>query len=210
MVPQSGVSLRDREELWRPCQPTESLRVSGGVYGAASVREAAPEVRVYGDSVDVVLCDVYAAEFGSPVHAARALLDRTGEAEEVVQEAFARIYLAWQKKGVPERPVQYVRAAVYNLARNGLRRRILRRSTPGEIPPDHDLPEGRAVASDDMGRVNVAIRSLPERQRACVVMRHYLDASVDETAKTIGISAGSVKTHTHRGLNALRAALEQT
>ena len=52
-----------------------------------------------------------------------------------------------------------------------------------------------------------ALDRLPSRQRAVLVLRYYGELSVAETATALGISAGSVKTHTHRGLAALQAAL---
>ena len=51
------------------------------------------------------------------------------------------------------------------------------------------------------------LRSLPRRQAECLVLRFYLDLSEAETASTLGISPGSVKTHVHRGLAALATRL---
>ena len=53
-----------------------------------------------------------------------------------------------------------------------------------------------------------ALRALPTRQRECLALRYYLGLSEAEIAETLGISAGSVKTHTHRGLGALEKTLE--
>ena len=53
-----------------------------------------------------------------------------------------------------------------------------------------------------------ALRSLPDRQRECLVLRYYLDLSEAEIAATLGISAGSVKTHSHRGVAAWPRSLE--
>ena len=49
--------------------------------------------------------------------------------------------------------------------------------------------------------------TLPLKQRQCVALRHWLDLSVEATARELGISTGSVKTHTHRGLERLRSTL---
>jgi RNA polymerase sigma factor (sigma-70 family) len=51
--------------------------------------------------------------------------------------------------------------------------------------------------------VLAALRSLPDRQRDCLLLRYYLDLSEAEIAATLGIGTGSVKTHAHRGLAAL-------
>ena len=54
-----------------------------------------------------------------------------------------------------------------------------------------------------------ALRNLPERQREAIVLRYYADLSEADIAATMGISRGAVKSHTARGMAALRAALEQ-
>lgn len=53
-----------------------------------------------------------------------------------------------------------------------------------------------------------ALAALPDRQRACVALRFYAGLSEAETANTLGISTGSVKTHIHRGLTTLGRRLE--
>jgi RNA polymerase sigma factor (sigma-70 family) len=53
-----------------------------------------------------------------------------------------------------------------------------------------------------------ALRELPTRQRACVVLRFYLECSTTETASALGISEGAVKTHLHRAMRALAERLE--
>jgi RNA polymerase sigma factor (sigma-70 family) len=55
----------------------------------------------------------------------------------------------------------------------------------------------------------MALRALPRRQREVLALRYYLDLSEAEIAATLGISAGSVKTHAHRGLDALSGPLEE-
>ena len=52
------------------------------------------------------------------------------------------------------------------------------------------------------------MRALPRRQRECLVLRYYLDLSETEIAATLGISNGSVKSHSHRGIAALATRLE--
>jgi RNA polymerase sigma factor (sigma-70 family) len=54
-----------------------------------------------------------------------------------------------------------------------------------------------------------ALAALPARKRACVVLRHLVDLSVEETAAVLGISTGSVKSQTHKGLQLLEAALAE-
>ncbi len=71
--------------------------------------------------------------------------------------------------------------------------------------PDTATPDGFAV--EDRELVRTALRRLPARQRAVVVLRFYDDAGVAETARLLGCSEGTVKSYTARALTTLRAAL---
>jgi RNA polymerase sigma factor (sigma-70 family) len=64
------------------------------------------------------------------------------------------------------------------------------------------------VLLDDQRDVLVALRSLPTRQRECLVLRYYLDLTESQIAATLGISNGSVKSHSSRGIAALAHRLE--
>jgi RNA polymerase sigma-70 factor (sigma-E family) len=160
-----------------------------------------------GGSVDA-LAAVYREHYATLVGLARLLLDERGLAEEVVQEAFARTYAAWPRLRTPDDPLPYVRRAVVNLARGGLRRRIVaRRAT---VAPAADAPsaeDGVLAAARDR-EVADAVRALPRRQRECVVLRYFLECSTAQTADALGVSDGTVKQHLHRALAALGVALE--
>ena len=71
-----------------------------------------------------------------------------------------------------------------------------------------DLVAGDARLSWHGPRIADALRTLPDRQRDVLVLRFYLDLPESEIARTLGIGAGTVKTHTRRGLDALAAQLE--
>ncbi|MDQ6615823.1 MAG: SigE family RNA polymerase sigma factor [Actinomycetota bacterium] len=154
------------------------------------------------------LRDLYQAHRWSLVRLASLLLHDTVDAEEVVQDAFVQTYLAWNRLRDPDKRLSYIRSAVLNGARSRLRhRKVVGRLDPGQarVGPS---PEAAMEAGDDRRRVMAALRSLPDRQRECLVLRYYLDLSEADIAMTLGISAGSVKTHSHRGLAALAARLE--
>jgi RNA polymerase sigma factor (sigma-70 family) len=70
-------------------------------------------------------------------------------------------------------------------------------------------PEVATLARDDHDRVIAALRTLPARQREAVVLRYYLDLGEADIAAAMRVSAGSVKTHLHRGLAALSRVLEE-
>ena len=94
-----------------------------------------------------------------------------------------------------------------NGARSHLRHRGVERRHLRAVAAPTEAPETRPTTGDDE-RVLAALRSLPRRQREVLALRYYLDLSEAEIADTLGISAGSVKTHAHRGLATLAERLE--
>ena len=86
-------------------------------------------------------------------------------------------------------------------------RAVARRHEPTALPPTVSTEE-RAILREDQAEVLTALRALPTRQRECLALRYYAELSEAEIASTLGITAGSVKTHTHRGMNALAEKLE--
>jgi RNA polymerase sigma-70 factor (sigma-E family) len=156
------------------------------------------------------LVDLYREHYRSLVRLASLLLDDVGSSEEVVQDAFVRVHVAWDRITDPSKRVAYLRSAVLNGARSRLRRRQVRRRL--EPVPDRltgESAEAGALVAEEHRQVLAALRSLPDRQRECLALRYYLDLSEADIAATLGISAGSVKTHTHRGMAALEKALEE-
>jgi RNA polymerase sigma factor (sigma-70 family) len=77
------------------------------------------------------------------------------------------------------------------------------------VPSDVPSAEHGALVSLDRDRVVAALQGLTARQREAIVLRYYADLSEAEIATAMGISRGAVKSHTARGMAALRAALEQ-
>jgi RNA polymerase sigma-70 factor (sigma-E family) len=147
---------------------------------------------------DEILAAVYRTHARRLVGLARLLLDDATQSEEVVQEAFARTYAGWSRLRRPDDPLPYVQRAVVNLARGGLRRRVRARAFRPERTPDVPSAEHSAALRERGREVAAAVRTLPRRQRECVVLRYYLDCSVHETAQALRISDGSVKQHLHR------------
>lgn len=73
-----------------------------------------------------------------------------------------------------------------------------------------ESPENAAVGRDDAESLVALMRTLPRRQREVLACRYVLELSVAETAQLLQISEGSVKTHAHRGLQALQQQIEVT
>lgn len=136
---------------------------------------------------------VYHREFRAMVRMATALVDSPEQAEEVVQDAFAALYLKYR---LVNEPVAYVRVSVLNGCRKVLRRRRLVRrqplvaAEPGELGYNHVLD---------------AVRRLPTRQRNAITLRYELQLSDAEIAETLGMPLGTVKSTLHRALARLRS-----
>lgn len=149
---------------------------------------------------------LFRAEYRHLVGLARLLVDDRAAAEEVVQDAFADLL---RRRRSVAAPAAWLRTAVVNRARGRLRRRATARRHLRVAEPDHAPPADADLGGDDDRRaVAAALRALPARQRACLALRFYDGLSEAETAEVLGISTGSVKTHVHRGMAALAAALE--
>ena len=159
----------------------------------------------FGDR-DAVLAELHRDHYRSLVRLACLLVDDVGSGEEVVQDAFVRVYRAWPRV---DDPLKYLRTAVMNGARSGLRRR---RSARRYVPPTVRAESGAdeaVLVRVEYAEVLDALRALPRRQRECLVLRYYADLSEADIATTLGISAGSVKSHSHRGIAALTVALKE-
>lgn len=139
------------------------------------------------------------------------LLGDRDQAQEVVQEAFVRLHEALPRLRDDAAAGAYLRSIALNLARSRLRRTATARRHLAELVPTAPLgpaPDEAAVAGDDRRAVLGALRRLPERQRECLVLRHYAGLTDAGIAEALSISPSSVKTHLQRGLVALAADLE--
>ncbi len=154
------------------------------------------------------LVDLYREHYRPLVRVAALLLDNTASAEEVVQDAFVQLHQKWERVVEPDKRVAYLRSVVMNGARSRLRRRQVRRRLDVAQNTTGESAEAGALRSEGRREVLDALRDLPDRQRECLVLRYYAELSEAEIAAALGISAGSVKTHTHRGIAALERALE--
>lgn len=154
---------------------------------------------------DATLSALHREHYRSLVRLACVLLDELGAGEEVVQEAFVRVHHSW---GQVDQPLTYLRATVLNLSRSRMRRRLVARRRVEPVVRPAMSAEEHVVLLSDQQEVLDAVRALPRRQRECLVLRYYLELSEAEIAATLGISNGSVKSHSHRGLKALATRLE--
>jgi RNA polymerase sigma factor (sigma-70 family) len=145
-------------------------------------------------------------------------------AEDVVQDAFLGLYRHWDRLTDLPQPLAYLRVSVVNGCRTAMRRRSRLRLWPvaGDDGLDAMLDaasgagagvaesaEASVLLGEEQRAVAAALRTLPRRQLEAVVLRYYLDLSIDETAEVMGISPGTVKSATHRALAAVGRTLKE-
>jgi RNA polymerase sigma-70 factor (sigma-E family) len=160
-------------------------------------------------SADRAVTELYASHYRALVRLASFLVRDTPTAEEVVQDAFVAMADGWQRLRDAEKALAYLRQAVVNRSRSVLRHRTVVDKNLQKAPPDMPSAEHGALVLLERSAVVAALRELPDRQREAIVLRYYADLSEAEIAATMGISRGAVKSHTARGMTALRTALEQ-
>ena len=132
----------------------------------------------------------------------------TGEAQvadDLAADALTEVWRHWERVQAADDPVAYGHGVVMNLARQWVRRRGRERlltlglSGNGRTEKDRDVPAILDVRS--------ALRKLPHRRRACVVLRYAFDLSERDVAARLGISVGAVKSATSRGAKQLAELL---
>jgi RNA polymerase sigma-70 factor (sigma-E family) len=146
--------------------------------------------------------DYVAARGPALLRTAVVLAGDRAEAEDLLQAALAKTYLAWDRINDRAAVDGYVRRAMVNTQISWWRRRKLEIYPTDELP---DLPVDdhtkRTDLHDVLGR---ALRRLPKRQRTAVLLRYYEDMSEAEIAKALGISVGTVKSTVSRAVAKLR------
>lgn len=130
-------------------------------------------------------------------------------AEDLVQTTLTRLYLAWGRVRRAESPLAYARRSLTHVFIDETRRAHRRRETTVADPAGELVAEPVVPGADPDVRAVVlaALSSLGPRQRAVVVLRHWHDLDVADTAKVLGCSPGTVKSQNARALAHLRTVL---
>ena len=140
----------------------------------------------------------YASTAASLVRQLHAFTGDLGEAQDCVQEAYARAWQRWPQVREYDGPAAWVRQVACRLAVSRFRRVQVGRGL---------LPRSTAVPEIDPTRVALvaALKQIPEAQRLAIVLHHVADLSVEQVAAETGVPVGTVKARLSRG----RAALAQ-
>jgi RNA polymerase sigma-70 factor (sigma-E family) len=150
---------------------------------------------------------LFHAHYPRIVYTAFSLVGDWDLAEQLAQEAYLRLWRRWRWIADPQAAPMYLQRTVVNLSRETIRRKVIERralringAERAAAPPGPD-----PAALVELRR---AIADLPARKRECVVLRFLLGLSEAETAEVLGISLGTVKSQTHKGLRLLRDHLD--
>jgi len=183
----------------QPCNHSEVFGVDGGmtqpVPAIVPSWDTAPAERV--DEI-TDFASFFSREADPMVRLAIGLVDLPERAEEIVQDAFERTLLAWDRL---QRPGAYLRTAVVNGCRSELRRRrVMRR----HVEP----PAAEAVAPREAYLLDAIARLTPQR-RIALTLRFYADLPEAEIARMMRVRVGTVKSLVSRGLADLRKVVER-
>lgn len=163
------------------------------------IAEVAPRPASVESSGADALTSLFEAEYGHLCRLAYLLTGDASRAEEVVMDAFVRSMARW--RDVRE-PGAYVRRAVVNLSSNRRRRAFFERR--------HPLDAGAAAIelAEPADDVWAAVRALPPKQRAAVVLRYWDDLGDAQIAAVLGCSVGTVKSQLSKARASLARALQ--
>ena len=139
------------------------------------------------------------------LHAARLLTGDHHRGEDLVQSALTKVYLKWDRI---DAPLAYARRALATGAIDASRRKWWG-ERPTDVLPDTAGPDV-TTGSDERDELRRLLNELPARERAVIVLRYYCDQSELETAATLGMPVGTVKSTCARALARLRVEVTAT
>ncbi|MFH9352222.1 SigE family RNA polymerase sigma factor [Kitasatospora sp. NPDC017646] len=158
------------------------------------------------DDTSTEFHDFFDRHYAELARLAHLLTGEADAADDLAADALLALWQRWDRLRAADHPLAYARGVVANMARERIRsairerRRVLLFWT--RSPERTDGPDVAGVLD-----VRAALARLPFRKRACVVLRHAFDLSEKDTAAALGISVGTVKSQTSKGMAALERAL---
>ena len=150
--------------------------------------------------------DFAAARQRSLLRAAYLMVGDEALAQDLVQEALTKTYVAWPRLRRTESAEAYARKAITTTAIGWFRRKGWTAERSTAAPPElAGAGHADAVTRDEW--LWQALRQLPARQRAAVVLRYYEDLTEAQTAEAMGCAVGTVKSQVSAALRSLRSHL---
>ena len=144
------------------------------------------------------------------IRLAVAMQGDRAEAEDIVMDAFVKTFAKWGALRDVSKALFYLRRTVINLSRSRLRTRSLQTKLVGKIGRDVSRSEPPATEHRAAEELHSALATLSWRQRACVLLKYFEGLQVEEIARILDCSPGTVKTHLSRARKHIALTLEQT
>ena len=157
---------------------------------------------------DAEFVDFVEARWAALYRTALLLVGDHGLAEDLVQTALVRTYASWHRIRAQEATEAYTRTILVRTATSWFRRKGWRNERATLDLPESALADATSETVQRLWLTRELDR-LPARQRAAIVLRFYEDLSVADTAAVMGCPEGTVKSHTHHALAALRQVLTE-
>jgi RNA polymerase sigma-70 factor (ECF subfamily) len=148
----------------------------------------------------------FRAEYGTLCRALLLVVGDAFEAEEIAQETMTRVLERWDRVGAMDSPTGYAYRTALNLQRKRIRRLAVRAKRRFASVPVGDIGPEAGERHD----VRRALASLPDGQRAALILVDWLDMDTEEAARALGIKPASVRVRLHRARSAMRDALGAT
>ena len=161
---------------------------------------------VVDDAASVEFHAFFERHYAELARLANLLTGEPDAADDLAADALLALWHRWDRVRAADHPAAYARGVVAHLARTRIRAAVRERR---RITLFWSQREDRAENPDVAGTVDVqeALRRLPFRKRACVVLRHAFDLSEKDTALALGVSVGTVKSQTSKGMAELKRLL---
>ncbi|MGW1951648.1 SigE family RNA polymerase sigma factor [Streptomyces sp. NPDC001920] len=161
---------------------------------------------VVDDAASVEFHTFFERHYAELSRLAHLLTGEADAADDLAADALLALWHRWDRVRAADHPVAYARGVVANLARTRIRSAVRERR---RIALFWSQREEKVENPDVAGVVDVqeALRRLPFRKRACVVLRHAFDLSEKDTALALGVSVGTVKSQTSKGMAELQRLL---
>lgn len=150
-------------------------------------------------------CDFVMSRSAALFRVAYLIVGEHQLAQDLVQESLEKTYIAWPRLHEVANAEAYTRRVIATTATSWRRRRSFH-ERPAEYLPE-PVGEDLAAAVVVHEALWAHLQALPVRQRAAIVLRHYVDLSETETAEAMGCSVGTVKSSVSAGLRKLRARI---
>jgi len=153
--------------------------------------------------------EVFEAHYLPALRLAVLLVGDRPTAEDLVADAYVRVFVQW-RRGKVDNVEAYLRRAVVNAVKNTWRRRAVGRRVDRLVTASAVESDPRALDTIVVERDELltALRALSPGQRQCVVLRYYEDLSETQTAALLGVAVGTVKSQTAKGLARLASIME--